>query len=276
MAMRMMAAAAAVALVAVMGVLAPRAKWRGGSSTEETSSQNSSSNQTGAHCYTGKTPDADAEADAAAQAASAATAATPPPLPPHPPRRDDELVDGWPTWLLDNVPREVLQGIVPKSVHAYEKIEKVGEGSYSSVYKARERGTGRIVALKKVWFNASDSESVRFMAREIQFLRRLDHPNVMKLEGIATSRRSIYLVFDFMYDDLSRLVFRSGRCLTEPQGAAVPAEGLPALDHSCHSLPKHVQMLIRSALPLISCLFGLRNKAKSSVYNDTRNLTALC
>jgi len=55
------------------------------------------------------------------------------------------------------------------------------------------------------------------MAREIQFLRRLDHPNVMKLESIATSRRSIYLVFDYMYDDLARLVFRSGRCLTEPQ-----------------------------------------------------------
>jgi cyclin-dependent kinase 12/13 len=126
MAMGMAAAAAAVALVAVMCVLAPRAKWRGGSSTEETSSQNSSCNQTGARCYTGKTPDADADAEAAAQAASAATPATPPP---HRPRREDELLDGWPTWLLNNVPREALQGIVPKSVDAYEKIEKVGEGS---------------------------------------------------------------------------------------------------------------------------------------------------
>ena len=197
----------AAALVAVMGVLAPQA-----STTEETSSQNSSSNQTGARSNKGKTPDADA--DATAQAAPAATSATPPPLPP---RCEDELVDGWPTWLLNNVPRETLQGIVPKSVFAYEKMEKVGEGSYSSVYKARERGTGRIVALKKVEFNRSESESVRFMAREIQFLRRLDHPNVMKLEGVATSRRSIYLVFDFMYDDLARLVFRSGKCLTEPQ-----------------------------------------------------------
>jgi hypothetical protein len=87
------------------------------------------------------------------------------------------------------------------------------------VYKARERGTGRIVALKKVRFDTSESESVRFMAREIRFLQRLDHPNVMKLEGIATSRmhRSIYLVFDFMYSDLGRLVLRSGQRLTEPQ-----------------------------------------------------------
>ncbi|KAL6603191.1 hypothetical protein ACP70R_043552 [Stipagrostis hirtigluma subsp. patula] len=169
-------------------------------------------------------------------AAAAAHQATPP-LPPHPPpRRDDELVDGWPTWLLDNVPREVLQGIVPKSADAYDKIEKVGQGTYSNVYKARERVTGRIVALKKVRFDTSESESVRFMAREIRFLQRLDHPNVIKLEGIATSRmhRSIYLVFDFMYSDLARLVARAGdQRLTEPQIKSYMQQLLSGLQH-CH------------------------------------------
>ncbi|OQU76930.1 hypothetical protein SORBI_3010G236700 [Sorghum bicolor] len=183
----------------------------------------------------GKTPDADADADAAAQQQASSSSATPSPLPPHPPRRDDELVDGWPTWLLANVPREALQGIVPKSADAYDKIEKVGQGTYSNVYKARERGTGRIVALKKVRFDTSESESVRFMAREIRFLQRLDHPNVMKLEGIATSRmhRSIYLVFDFMYSDLARLVLRSGNRLTEPQIKCYMQQLLAGLQH-CH------------------------------------------
>ncbi|XP_066376570.1 probable serine/threonine-protein kinase At1g54610 [Miscanthus floridulus] len=182
----------------------------------------------------GKTPDADAAAQQAASSA-ATPAMTPSPLHPHPPRRDDKLVDGWPMWLLDNVPREALQGIVPKSADAYDKIEKVGQGTYSNVYKARERGTGRIVALKKVRFDTSESESVRFMAREIRFLQRLDHPNVMKLEGIATSRmhRSIYLIFDFMYSDLGRLVLRSGQRLTEPQIKWYMQQLLAGLQH-CH------------------------------------------
>ena len=67
---------------------------------------------------------------------------------------------------------------------------QIGQGTYSNVYKARDLQSGKIVALKRVRFVNMDPESVRFMAREIHILRRLDHPNVIKLEGIVTSRLS--------------------------------------------------------------------------------------
>lgn len=38
---------------------------------------------------------------------------------------DDELVDGWPKWLVDNIPSDVLKNIVPKSADSYTKIDKV-------------------------------------------------------------------------------------------------------------------------------------------------------
>lgn len=95
---------------------------------------------------------------------------------------------------------------------------QIGQGTYSNVYKARDKDTGKIVALKKVRFETTDPESVKFMAREITILRQLDHPNVIKLEGLATSRMqySLYLVFDYMQSDLARVISRPER-LTEPQ-----------------------------------------------------------
>ena len=65
-----------------------------------------------------------------------------------------------------------------------------------------------MVALKKVRFDNFQPESIRFMAREIMILRRLDHPNIMHLEGIITSKMSssIYLVFEYMEHDLAGLV----------------------------------------------------------------------
>lgn len=84
---------------------------------------------------------------------------------------------------------------------------KIGQGTYSSVFRARDLDTGKIVALKKVRFDNFERESVRFMAREIKILRWLDHPNIIKLEGLITSRLScsLYLVFEYMEHDLAGL-----------------------------------------------------------------------
>ncbi|XP_047342193.1 probable serine/threonine-protein kinase At1g54610 [Impatiens glandulifera] len=148
---------------------------------------------------------------------------------------DEETIDGWPKWLVDNIPREALSSLIPKSADSYIKIEKVGEGTYSNVYKAREKETGKLVALKKVRFDTSEPESVKFMAREITILQKLDHPNIIKLKGIATSRMqySLYLVFEYMYSDLSRLITRPDETLTEPQIKSYMQQLLSGLHH-CH------------------------------------------
>ncbi|BAT94340.1 hypothetical protein LR48_Vigan02g200300 [Vigna angularis] len=148
---------------------------------------------------------------------------------------EDEMVDGWPRWLVDNVPAQVLAGLVPRSAESYKMIDKVGQGTYSNVYKALDRDTGEIVALKKVRFNTSEPESIKFMAREITILQRLDHPNVVKLKGLATSRMqySIYLVFEFMQTDLARVIARPEEKLSEPQVKCYMHQLLSGLQH-CH------------------------------------------
>lgn len=96
---------------------------------------------------------------------------------------------------------------------------QIGQGTYSNVYRARDLEQKKIVALKKVRFDNLEPESVRFMAREIHILRRLDHPNVIKLEGLVTSRMScsLYLVFEYMEHDLAGLASHPGLKFTEAQ-----------------------------------------------------------
>ncbi|XP_062115850.1 probable serine/threonine-protein kinase At1g54610 [Humulus lupulus] len=142
---------------------------------------------------------------------------------------------GWPSWLLDAA-GDAIQGWTPRRANSFERLAKIGQGTYSNVYKARDLLSGKIVALKKVRFDTLEPESVKFMAREIIVLRKLDHPNVLKLEGLATSRMScsLYLVFEYMEHDLAGLAARSGVKFTEPQIKCYMKQLLSGLEH-CHN-----------------------------------------
>ncbi|GER25334.1 protein kinase superfamily protein [Striga asiatica] len=146
-----------------------------------------------------------------------------------------QVVAGWPSWLT-SVAGEAIKGWIPRKADSFEKLDKIGQGTYSSVYRARDLETGKIVALKKVRFVNMDPESVRFMAREILILRRLDHPNVMKLEGLVTSRVSgnLYLVFEYMEHDLAGLAASPVVRLNESQIKCFMQQLLRGLEH-CHS-----------------------------------------
>ncbi|OVA13404.1 Protein kinase domain [Macleaya cordata] len=147
----------------------------------------------------------------------------------------EQVAAGWPAWL-SAVAGEAIQGWVPLRADSFEKLEKIGQGTYSSVFRARDLDTGKIVALKKVRFDNFEPESVRFMAREIMILRRLDHPNIIKLEGIITSRLScsIYLVFEYMEHDLAGLSSCPDIRFSESQVKCYMHQLLSGIEH-CHS-----------------------------------------
>ena len=62
----------------------------------------------------------------------------------------------------------------------YQKIEKIGEGTYGTVYKALIRGTGKYVALKKMKLDAEDEGVPSTAIREISLLKELNHPQIVK------------------------------------------------------------------------------------------------
>ncbi|MBA0872251.1 hypothetical protein Goshw_010027 [Gossypium schwendimanii] len=150
--------------------------------------------------------------------------------------KGEQVAAGWPSWLVA-VASDALKGWIPRRANTFEKLDKIGQGTYSSVYKARDVVHNKLVALKKVRFDNHDPESVKFMAREINLLRRLNHPNVIKLEGLITSHTScsLYLVFEYMEHDLVGLASLPGIKFSEPQIKCYMHQLLSGLDH-CHSL----------------------------------------
>lgn len=82
----------------------------------------------------------------------------------------------------------------------YEKLGRLGQGTYGIVYKARDRTNPQhVVALKRCipHHQASDGFPVTTL-REIQSLRLCaGHDHVVKLQDIAVSRNGVFLVFEY-------------------------------------------------------------------------------
>ncbi|CAI5439315.1 unnamed protein product [Caenorhabditis angaria] len=85
----------------------------------------------------------------------------------------------------------------------YEKIEKLGEGSYATVYKCESRLDNSIVALKEI--KLQFQEGLPFTAiREASLLRNLRHANIVSLHDIFYQHNQLTFVFEYMKMDLSK------------------------------------------------------------------------
>ncbi|KAL2330112.1 hypothetical protein Fmac_017693 [Flemingia macrophylla] len=95
---------------------------------------------------------------------------------------------------------------------AFEKLEKVGEGTYGKVYRAREKATGKIVALKKTRLCEDEEGVPPTTLREISILRMLSRdPHVVRLmdvkQGLNKEAKTVlYLVFEYMDTDLKKYI----------------------------------------------------------------------
>ncbi|KAK6588911.1 cdc2 kinase [Cryptosporidium xiaoi] len=87
----------------------------------------------------------------------------------------------------------------------YQKLEKVGEGTYGVVYKAQDN-QGRVVALKRIRLDAEDEGIPSTAIREISLLKELHHPNIVSLFDVIHSEKRLTLVFEFMEKDLKMVL----------------------------------------------------------------------
>ncbi|KAG7170942.1 cyclin-dependent-like kinase 5 [Homarus americanus] len=86
----------------------------------------------------------------------------------------------------------------------YEKLEKIGEGTYGTVFKAKNRETQEIVALKRVRLDDDDEGVPSSALREICLLKELKHKNIVRLHDVLHSDKKLTLVFEHCDQDLKK------------------------------------------------------------------------
>ncbi|KAI9890151.1 MAG: Cyclin-dependent kinase 10 [Vezdaea aestivalis] len=100
-----------------------------------------------------------------------------------------------------------------RNVEVFERLNHIEEGSYGFVSRARDQGTGEVVALKMLKMEAAEGFPITGL-REIEILMRMRHENVVRLREVVVGDdvKEVFLVMDFVEHDLRTLL----EDMTEP------------------------------------------------------------
>jgi cell division cycle 2-like protein len=96
----------------------------------------------------------------------------------------------------------MLQGC--RSVDVFERLNKINEGTYGVVYRARDKKTSEVVALKKVKMEKEREGFPLTSLREINILLSFHHPSIVDVKEVVvgSSLDSIFMVMEYMEHDL--------------------------------------------------------------------------
>ncbi|XP_022145412.1 cyclin-dependent kinase F-4 isoform X1 [Momordica charantia] len=87
----------------------------------------------------------------------------------------------------------------------YMLIKEVGDGTFGSVWRAINKQTGEVVAIKKMkkkYYTWEECVNLR----EVKSLRKMNHPNIVKLKEVIRENNILYFVFEYMECNLYQLM----------------------------------------------------------------------
>lgn len=90
------------------------------------------------------------------------------------------------------------------SIENFTRVEKIGEGTYGVVYKAKDNASGSMVALKRIRLDTEADGVPSTTIREISLLKELSHLNIVKLLDIIHTDNKLFLVFEYLNQDLKK------------------------------------------------------------------------
>lgn len=99
-------------------------------------------------------------------------------------------------------------------MNRYKVTKQLGDGTYGSVLKAVNRSTGEVVAVKKMKKKFYTWEEC-MQLREIKSLKKLNHPNIVKLKEVIRENDELFFVFEYMECNLYECMKKRDRHFPE-------------------------------------------------------------
>mmetsp|Transcript_45820 Transcript_45820/g.143329 ORF Transcript_45820/g.143329 Transcript_45820/m.143329 type:complete len:408 (-) Transcript_45820:169-1392(-) len=167
-----------------------------------------------------------------------------------------------------------------REISEFSGLRQIGEGTYGTVYRALDKSMDRVVALKKVILHNEKQDGFPLTSlREIRLLRRISHPNCVRLLDVAvgSEREAVYLVFEYCEHDLARLIDSRGTRLSVFSEAQVKNLALQLLSAVAHL---HLHWIVHRDLKMSNLLYNSRGHLKLAdfglareFYRPTRDMT---
>jgi serine/threonine protein kinase len=85
----------------------------------------------------------------------------------------------------------------------YKVTKQLGDGTYGEVLKTSNRQTGEVVAIKRMKRKYYSWDEC-MAPQEVKSLRKMKHPNIVKLKEVIREQDILYFVFEFLDQNLEK------------------------------------------------------------------------
>ena len=115
----------------------------------------------------------------------------------------------------------------------HELIGIISESSFGTVFKARNKTSGEIVAIKKMKQTFASWDEAMAL-REVKSLKKLSsHPNIVKTTEMFRKKEKFYIVFEFMKTNLFEHLQENKNLFDEDKVRLMAYESLQGIA-GCH------------------------------------------
>jgi calcium-dependent protein kinase len=153
----------------------------------------------------------------------------------------------------------------------YEEVAKLGSGSYGEVFKVRHKRKGDLRAMKRIPKAENQDMDFNQISKEINILKALDHPNIIKIYEFYQDNEYYYIITEFCeYGDLSNIIEKEN-ALHESTVKIIMRQILSSVAYLHGKNVIHGDLKLENILVESRVRYGSRNSIIANPFNQKKS-----